>query len=181
MKQWDDKDLDRFLDRALAEFTGEPRTGLEQRVLANLASAQARPRRLWIWAAVPAFAAIVIAALVWTMLPQKPAEPKIAVKAPIAPIVAATTAAGRPPAVRRVAHRTKQMRKTVTEARVAPADPRLPTFPSQTDETQVQLALRFVQNNPALAQQVVKEDKEFQEATARNFGLQDRENGSERQ
>lgn len=175
MKQWDDKDLDRLLDRTLSEYSAEPRVGLEQRVLANLASTQAQRRRRWLWAAVPACAAVLIAVLVWTT--QKSIAPPELAKAPDAPAV---TKAPHTQAVQ-AAKVHKPTRKRSVEPQTVAAAPKLPTFPSHTDETQVQLALRFVQNNPALAQLVVKEDQEFQEATARRFELEDRDNGSETQ
>jgi len=177
MKQWNENDLDGLLDRTLSEYSGEPRAGLEQRVLANLASAEVRPRRWWIWAAVPVLAAILIALLVWSSSLKKPVTPPDIAKAPAAPAITKRQSA--PPTVAHV-HRRSSTNHAV-EARSTPAEPRLPTFPSQGDDTQVQLALRFVQNNPALAQQVVKEDQKFQEATARRFELQDRKNGSETQ
>jgi hypothetical protein len=175
MKQWDEKDLDGFLDRTLSEYSGEPRAGLEQRVLANLAGAEAQPRRWWIWAAVPAFATILVAVLLWTAAAPKPVAPPTVAKAPSAPAVTKTPV---PPVVAHV-HRGSPKRGVV--ARSAPATPRLATFPSQDDDSQVQLALRFVQSNPALAQQLVKEQQEFQEAAARRFALEDRQNGSETQ
>src|SRR5581483_8151580 len=165
MKQWDDKDLDRLLDRTLSEYTSEPRAGLEQRVLANLASAQTQRRRWWIWAAVPVLAVVLIAVLVWTT-PRKPIEPPVAVNGPSAPNVTKSPPSQQP-AVSVAAKIRKPMRKRVVESQVVAVAPKLPTFPSQSDDTQVRLALQFVQNNPALAQQVVKEDEEFQEAVAR--------------
>lgn len=176
MKQWDEKDMDGLLNRTLSEYSDEPRAGLEQRVLANLARAEARPRRWWIWAAVPAFAGILVAVLMMTTAQKKTIAPPDVAKAPSAPAVTKTQPV--PPVV---AHVRKGSPKRSVVARSAPAAPRLPTFPSPDDDTQVQLALRFVQNNPALAQQLVKEQQEFQEATARRFALQDRQNGSEAQ
>ena len=85
MKQWNENDLDGLLDRTLSEYSGEPRAGLEQRVLANLASAEVRPRRWWIWAAVPVLAAILIALLVWSSSLKKPVTPPDIAKAPAAP------------------------------------------------------------------------------------------------
>ncbi len=178
MKQWDDKDLDRLIDRTLSEYATEARDGLEQRVLANVGAAGAQPRRWWIWIAVPAFAMVVVVAmLVWTSAQNRPIAPPEIAKGPKAPEVVKV-----PPrqqrAIRVVARKPALRR---SKPQIVAISPKLPSFPSQTDDTQVRLALRFVQNNPALAQQVVKEEEEFQEATARNFALQDRQNGSETQ
>jgi hypothetical protein len=58
--------LDCELDAALARYTAvEPRTGLEQRILANLESAQERAaaRVWWRWPALAAVAAVIVIAV----------------------------------------------------------------------------------------------------------------------
>ena len=70
--------LDRILDSALAKYAAiEPRSGLEERILANLSSAEATtPHRVW-WRWGLAFAAITVAvtfvAVIWkTSVPSPP-------------------------------------------------------------------------------------------------------------
>jgi len=182
MKQWDDKDLDQFLDQVLSEYSQEaPRAGLEHRILANLAAEPARPRRWWIWAAVPACAAILITALLLVTALRNPVQPPAIAETPTAPVVTKVVTNQQQPVRNVVAHVHTPALKHRDETSTVAVTPKLQTFPSQSDETQVRLALQFVQNNPALAQQVVKEEEQFQEAVARNLALQDLQNRSETQ
>lgn len=174
MKQWDDKDLDRFLDRTLSEYGQEaPRHGLEQRMLARLAAAPARPRRWWIWAAVPVCAAILIAILLWnSSASKKPVlPPDIAHIPPSKVIERETTSAAlqlKRPEIRPPVVATAYQHPTSTGRAVAASTtPRLPTFPSQKgDDELVQLAVRFAQTHPAVAEQIAQEQQEFNQMAA---------------
>ena len=165
--KWDENDLDRFLDRTLGELSADPRPGLEQRVVANLAAAQTKPRRWWVWAAVPALAVfIAVAGMAWR-LSRSVAPPQ-----PIANTVV-------PPPSGLVKTPTPMVAQSKWQAHIGPKPaasqvvtarlPRLATFPSQTDEAQARMLLRFVQANPALAQKVVQEEQEFQEMASREY------------
>lgn len=164
MKRWDHGELDRLLDESLKEFSGEdPRQGLEQRILANLADPVAPKRMRW-WKAFPVAAALLIAAALWIWMPRKTAPAPEVVRIPAAPVVNVTHMTPRA-----VAYRQHRMRKPTRKlSGVANAGPKLPTFPSQADETQARLALRFVQGNPHEAQEVIGEQKEFRDLVARN-------------
>src|SRR5260221_9831170 len=87
--------LDRALDAALAQYSAiEPRTGLEDRILANLRAEQvhAHDRAWWRWAVAAACATVVfvIIGLAWTSIRRAPTiaihppamEPKFALPAP---------------------------------------------------------------------------------------------------
>lgn len=125
-QNWQTHDaLDHELDIVLSKYAVvEPRTGLEERILANLHAEreQATNRAWWRWsAAAIAFATIVLViGLAWTSIHHAPA---IAHRPPMmepAPQIAAT----RPPAenlTAKSAHRRKP---------VAPAYPKLDQFPS---------------------------------------------------
>jgi len=161
MKQRDEDELERFLDRALTEYSGGlPRVGLEQRILANLAAqAQERTRR-WMWITVPACAVLVVAMVLWWMQRKEvPAIPAAYGVLPSAPEVmkrsAPHLAAGKGP---------KPPQRRASE--IARTEPRLPTFPSPPDESQARMLLRFVQRSPATAEQVVKEEEDFQKLAA---------------
>jgi hypothetical protein len=79
MRDEDDK-LDGLMDRALASYTPqEARLGLEQRILASVASAT-RPRpRGWNWKPVWALAGAALVAALAVSLIFKPSRPEIAV------------------------------------------------------------------------------------------------------
>jgi hypothetical protein len=73
--------LDGVLDKALEEFgNGEPRTGLENRVLANLRTEQERTatKSGWWWAVASAVAATAVIGALW--LGNHPGIPKDLVK-----------------------------------------------------------------------------------------------------
>jgi hypothetical protein len=69
--------LDRELDTALAKFTaGEPRAGLEDRVLANLRAQQAQvtERPWWRWPASAALTAAIVVTLFLAWRPESPVQ-----------------------------------------------------------------------------------------------------------
>ena len=165
MKHQDDE-LDRLLDRSLNEYSAEaPRSGLEQRILANLEVSGATPKRWWIWAAAPVCAGVLIAAVLWSLSQTKvtPPPPIANGSAPAVERVSNSQTPRVATAAKRPHRRTNVRSATVSQA------PRLPTFPSQTDEAQARLLLRFVQGQPAVAKQVVREEEQFQELAFRNF------------
>ncbi len=175
MKQWDDESLDRFLDDGLSQFAQEaPREGLEQRIMANLAAERSRTWQRWIWAAAPVFAVLLVAVILW----RRPSE-KIATLQ-TATYIPAPSRSKRPASapVRVIVVKKHAMPRSQTRVvETATASPRLPTFPSRTEESQGQLLLRFVQNNPALAEQVVAEEEEFQKLAYRNSAPSETPNG----
>jgi hypothetical protein len=71
MANIDPHDLDRALDEALAKYAVvEPRSGLENRVIANLRAERARvPQRVWWrWSVAGAVAAVIVVLLAWRSL-----------------------------------------------------------------------------------------------------------------
>jgi hypothetical protein len=84
-------EFDRMLDAALAKYAAvEPRTGLEERVLANLRAEQARvpDQAWWRWSAIAAVAAVVVVAVALSLRSDKPSHPDVA-NHPPTPIEAA--------------------------------------------------------------------------------------------
>jgi hypothetical protein len=133
--------LDREIDAALAKFTtANPRTGLEERILANLRIEQKRAaeRSWWRWPAVAALAAVIAVAVFVAWRSQKPAQ-KIAMQHSPAVTRAgehpgtqvATNGGGRsillPGAGSRGKPRTRAVRRPTT---VVASAPKLDQFPS---------------------------------------------------
>ncbi|HUN90271.1 MAG TPA: hypothetical protein VMU28_15835 [Terriglobales bacterium] len=174
MKRNEDE-LERFLDRALAEYSEAPREGLEQRILANLATSPAKTRWPSAWLLVPACAVLISGAVLW-LKPEKevPAPTVVNTVVPTAPNVV-------PPKtlVVTVAKQPKPHRPKPRVTQDSTAAPRLPTFPSQPDESQARMLLQFVQGSPQTAQQVVKEEEDFQKLVAQNFQDSNHTNGLE--
>jgi hypothetical protein len=122
--------LDRVLDAALAKYAAaQPRTGLEDRILANMRAERepAHDRVCWYWiAAAFATLVLVIVGLAWTGIRRAPAIAHRPL--PLAPGVELRTphiASTRPPTpnstVKPISHRSKP---------VALANPKLAQFPS---------------------------------------------------
>ncbi len=103
MRDDEKNELDRRLDAALAEYASvEPPAGMEQRILARLQEAEAKPRLAW-WrwaAAIPALACAV-AVFVYRDAPRIE-PPRVALTTPPAPVLSAplTKRASRPRPVR---------------------------------------------------------------------------------
>lgn len=129
--------LDRMLDATLAKYAAvEPRAGLEERILANLSSAEATaPHRAW-WRWGLAVAAITVAvtfvALIWkTSVPSPPVivnRGPVPVEGPAQSQAVAANASthqrsGRAP-IQRTAARPSNRES------VAPVNPKLDQFPS---------------------------------------------------
>ena len=79
-KQSRGDELDRVLDAALAKYTAvEPRTGLEERVLANLRSAAPLANGAWWrWSLAVAAAAVLLIAITLAWRSRAPSRPAIA-------------------------------------------------------------------------------------------------------
>ena len=133
------RELDEALDAALAKYAAaEPRTGLEERILASLRASprEAPVRSWWRWSAVAAAAAVVIIASVVAWRSSLPSHPAIA-KHPSAtiepsrqpPVVVTSNGAGN--VVRPQKHRSvsKLLSSTPAIANVA-GEPKLDHFPS---------------------------------------------------
>jgi hypothetical protein len=133
-----DIDLDCTLDAALEKYAAvEPRTGLEDRILANLRAAQEETpvRSWWRWQAVAALTALVIIVAAVALRSGRPSHPEIAKHPPAteAPLrqttVVASSGAGNTvhPQTRRMI--AKVVSPTRPAAAVA-AVPKLDQFPS---------------------------------------------------
>jgi hypothetical protein len=75
---WGDDELDRELSAALASYAGaEPRSGLENRVLANLRTERLRlaNRSWWCWGVVAVFVAAIVVAVGLAWRTGKPSVP----------------------------------------------------------------------------------------------------------
>lgn len=136
--------LDKVLDSALANYSSEPRAGLEQRVQ-NRIRTSARVTRIPRWVfAVPAAAAVFWAGYVWLhygSLPERPL-PVAQVRMPPVRAVAPTTA--RKPSARY--HRRR------------PALPKLPEFPAATPLSSEERALlAFVTRHPEEARAALQQ------------------------
>jgi hypothetical protein len=165
--QGEDEALDRALDAALAKYSAvEPRTGLEQRILASLRSERDRVpvSSRWQWSAVGVLALVVIiAALAWKS--NRPTKSVAQQHAP-APIerVASTSAdssrsAGLLPTRRAV--QTNAQREH--SALMASKGPKLTQFPSPEPLTQEELALvRYAKQFPEDAVVIASAQEEFE-------------------
>ena len=164
----DEKKIDEFLDRALAEYSSaSPREGLEGRILANLQATQPQRRWLWAWVAIPALVAILLFALLWKPEPKKvdvarTEPPRVTSKTePPNRIVEPRSTQEVRPAVPRQKHPVLRAPKTPD------AQPRLATFPAQNNNDELaRLALRFAQAHPAVASEIASEQKEFSQMAA---------------
>ncbi|HEY6184708.1 MAG TPA: hypothetical protein VIW67_20865 [Terriglobales bacterium] len=154
--------LDRWLDQALTDYgNAEPRTGLETRILANLAAEKARASRriLWLWTLASVAVTLIVVVAFWPWLStQKPHTPtKLANNNTVlqkkeAPVSAESTVqVSAPQAVKR--RKPRQLAK-VPEPEKAP---RLSQFPSVRElSTQEQLLVRYAQEFPKQALEVAQ-------------------------
>jgi hypothetical protein len=155
-------EFDRMLDAALAKYAAvEPRTGLEERVLANLRAEQARvpDDAWWRWSAIAAVAAVIVVAMALSLRSDKPSHPVVA-NHPATPIQAPKE---RGTEILSIAHRSgtrparsttapkPAMRPSPPEVAMARA-PKLEQFPSpQPLSEQEKLLQNYVAENPEQA------------------------------
>jgi hypothetical protein len=155
-------EFDRMLDAALAKYAAvEPRTGLEERVLANLRAEQARvpDHAWWRWSAIAAVAAVIVVAVALSLRSDKPSHPVVANHPPTpiqAPkkrgreIISIAHGSGTRPA-RPSTTRKPAMRPSPPEVAIARA-PKLEQFPSpQPLSEQEKLLQNYVAGNPEQA------------------------------
>jgi len=153
-------EFDRMLDAALAQYAAvEPRTGLEERVLANLGAEQARvpDHAWWRWSAIAAVAAVIVIAVALYLRSDKPSHPVVANHPPTpirAPkergteIISIAPRSGTQPA-RPSTARKPAMRPSPPEVARAP---KLEQFPSpQPLSEQEKLLQNYVAENPEQA------------------------------
>jgi hypothetical protein len=155
-------EFDRMLDAALAKYAAvAPRTGLEQRVLANLRAGQARvpDHAWWRWSAIAAVAGVIVVAVALSLRSDKPSPPVVASHPPT-PIQAPKE---RGTEILSIAHRSgtrptrpstarkPAMRPPPPEVAIARA-PKLEQFPSpQPLSEQEKLLQNYVAENPEQA------------------------------
>ena len=158
-----DKDeFDRMLDAALAKYAAvEPRTGLEERVLANLRAEQARvpDHAWWRWSAIAAVAAVFVVAVALSLRSDKPSHAVVANHPPTpiqarkergTEILSIAHGSGTRPA-RPSTARKPEMRPSPPEGATARA-PKLEQFPSpQPLSEQEKLLQDYVAENPEQA------------------------------
>lgn len=178
--------LDDQLDSALAKYAAvEPRTGLEERILANLKSQPSSSTRVawWRWAAVVAAALIVTSLVLWvekhnaqqivrrpTTSSEQALHPTIAQSAP-----PNSTRRVNPVKVRRAGKRS------FTQP-LATAELKLDRFPSPRPLSEEELALvRYVQSFPKEATLIAQAQEEFELQTQKEMnaaGSQNQPSGS---
>jgi hypothetical protein len=155
-------EFDRLLDAALAKYAAvEPRTGLEERVLANLRAEQAHlpDHAWWRWSAIAAVAAVIVVAMALSLRSDKPSHPVVAnhpptpIQAPKEPgteILSIVHRSGTRPARPSTAPKP-EMRPSPPEVAMARA-PKLEQFPSpQPLSGQEKLLQNYVAENPGQA------------------------------
>lgn len=181
----DNSKFDRLLDKALSEYGNvSPREGFEHRILATLASP--KPDRSWSrgwwWLAVPSMAAVLVVMAFFMRATRNPGATQVASITPTARVT--TTQATPAPKLTdkpTVALKKTQRRNPSVGKRSRQEAPRLATFPSGYEaEQQARLLLLFVTRHPDQAQQIVREEQQFQELAELSMN-RDAENKSERE
>ena len=166
-------ELDDKLDVALARYAAvEPRTGLEERMLANMRAerAQVPDHAWWRWGLAVALAATVIVALALTLKSGKQSRPVVAIHS------SATTEASKEPAILAASgaggnqhplHASISAKKRTTNhirrETVVAANPKLDRFPSPQPLSEQELALaRYVSEFPQEATLIARTQAEFE-------------------
>ncbi len=163
--------LDRFLDDALKDGGAAlPRMGLEQRILANLAAEPLAANKVWRWWwAMPVLAVIV---LVMMLAIRK--EPKPELRANAVPKAEEVEHAAKPavPTIQAVHQQQPNLtaKKRQRVHRSQPEEPRLAKFPSDGDADEIRLLMQFVRRNPETAQELVREQEDFQTLAEQKLG-----------
>ncbi len=169
-------ELERMLDATLAKYAAvEPRAGIEERVLANLRSEQARAARYswWQWSLVATLAVIVVVtiALVSRWRAQIPPvisnKPTFMKPVPvISPHTARQSSGGDGPVKRATIRGSRAQRS----ASVVAAVPRLDQFPSPQPLTAEEVALaQYVRDFPKEARLVAEAQQEFEFETEKQM------------
>ncbi len=171
MTDREQNDLDSAIDAALAKCTAvEPRTGLEERILANLSAERTKEvlGAWWRWRRAGALAAIVIVVIALAWRQDRSAHPPIGIHPSTTEQIRraanppTTNASGRlvEPVPLRAPHSGNAiaLRKRALRAHVvAQADPKLDVFPSPQPLSEEELALaQYVRNFPSDAKQVAQ-------------------------
>jgi hypothetical protein len=163
-------ELDHELDVALARYAAaEPRTGLEERILANMRAerAQVADRAWWRWG-LAAAAAVVVVAMAWRL--GKPSHPVVVshpsaatqiLKEPATKVVANGRRSGPRRLERGLAQKANAIHAHPPVAMVAEA--RLDRFPSPQPLSEQELALaRYVSEFPEEATLIARTQAEFE-------------------
>ena len=161
----DDK-LEGLLDRALSEYAQVgPRTGFEQRILANLQSQSKSQTMRWWWLAVPTVAVIAIITVLLG-LPSSQSKPQVAKvqnpdqsfqsTAPAKHPIGSTEAP--------IGRHRKQPRRAPSGTQQQSPEPRLSTFPSRSDDDElIRVAQKFAHDHAAVAVQITQEQQDFRQ------------------
>lgn len=160
--------FDRALDASLAKYAAvEPRTGLEERILANLRTAETLKPRAWRWRFVAAAAAIIVIAFAIVWRAENPAPPELVIHRPNA--ISASPDSGK-----QVVHRDpgipRRPRKQNQNRVITTANPKLDQFPSPNPLSAEEIALtEYVRNFPKEAQLVAQAQQEFELETEKEM------------
>lgn len=162
-----DEVADRALDAALAKYAAvEPRTGLEQRILARLRSEPDRipGRPWWQWSAVGVVAMLLIVATIawkWSgpgknvAQQQHPSVPMRSVQRP--PTQVATNKRVQPHARIDRRQETRARRHSAPQSALVAGGPKLDQFPSPRPlSDQEKLALEYVERSPEEASLIAR-------------------------
>ena len=155
-------EIDRELDAALTKYATEPRTGLEERVLANLRTERARvpARTRWHWSLTAAATAIVIVALTLALRSGRTPHPVVA-NTP-GPALSPAQIVSNPRPSRRVKpRRSHPLVATTGHAELGP--PKLDQFPSPQPLNEQERALaRYVSEFPQEATLIARAQEEYE-------------------
>ncbi len=169
-------ELDRLLDSALAKYsTVEPRSGLEERVLANLqAERKNDPSRVrWQWGLAAVVAAVVVAALSFSWRLETTKDPSVASHP------AVQDSSSRIPEGQMARHdlntdtpqRFEPAHRKTPHPQIAPipaAGPKLDQFPSPQPLSEQELALaKYASTFPEEAILIATAQEEFEKETQR--------------
>jgi hypothetical protein len=154
--------LDQWLDQALTDYGhAEPRTGLETRILANLAAekAKASRRTLWPWAFASVTVTLTVVVAFWSWLSvQKPHTPsKLANNNTVLQQKEPTVSAESPMQISAPEPIKRVKLRQLAKAAEPEKAPRLSQFPSVRElSTQEQLLVRYAQEFPQQALEVAQ-------------------------
>lgn len=177
-----DRHAEQWLDAALRvrmDATAEPRPGLEERVLARLATAPKRkPMYWWPLAFIGVAAAVLIAAAMLIVRPRTPEKPSAAQTAqPVVSRPAQVVASKPPVGVRKPEHGNQ--RQALVAANRSPlvrqkeVTPKLATFPVKTPETdQERMLARLAARRGAFELASASSDQAIKELQVKELALE---------